>query len=246
LAKQTFILVGADKGGVGKTTLSRTIVEYFTALNLPLLAFDTETPHGALLRYHPSITTLVDIYSTIDQRKIFEPAQGSPPVILVDFRAGTFLQTLATLKKIGIIDRAEEGEFDILLMHLLAPSMVSLQEQTEVQPYRAACKHFVVQSFAGKSAFFQDKKDVVEHYIGDIPSEQRLQVPTLNQMAFEAVDLLGTTFYDFATGDDPDTKSPQHSLVLRGYTQSWLGTMWDEYDRIGLRDIVLNNFNLVS
>lgn len=246
MSKQTYILVGADKGGVGKTTLSRAIIEYFTALNLPIAAFDTETPQGALLRYHPQITKLVDIFSTIDQRHIFEPTNGAPPVTLVDFRAGTFLQTLATLKTIGILARAQESEFDIVLMHLLAPTMVSLQEQIEVRAYKDACRHFVVQSFAGKSAFFHDKKAVVDEYIGDMTEDQRLQVPTLNQMAFEAVDLLGATFFDFATSEDTNTKSPQHSVVLRGYTQSWLASIWDEFDRIGLRDIVLANFNRIS
>jgi hypothetical protein len=128
-------------------------------------------------------------------------------------------------------------------MHVLAPSIVSLQEQIEVNAYKASCRHFVVQSFAGKSAFFQDKKEIVDHYIGDISADQLLQVPTLNQMAFEAIDMLGTNFYDFATSETTDTASPQHSVVLRGYTQSWLATMWDEFDRIGLRDIVLSNFN---
>jgi hypothetical protein len=243
LAKQTYILVGADKGGVGKTTLSRTIIEYFTALNLPLTAFDTESPNGALIRYHSSVTHIVDVFSTIDQRRIFEPTLSAPPFVLVDFRAGSFLQTLSTLEQIGVLSRAESGEFEIVLMHLVAPTIVSLQEQIEVREFKKTCRHFVVQSFAGKSAFFEDRKDIVHDYIGDIPLEQRLQVPTLNQMAFEAVDVMGTTFFDFATSEDPNVNSPQHSLVLRGYTQSWLATIWDEFDRIGLRDIVLNNFN---
>ncbi len=31
MAKPAVILVGADKGGVGKTTVSRTLLDYFTA-----------------------------------------------------------------------------------------------------------------------------------------------------------------------------------------------------------------------
>ena len=44
MAKPVVIVVGADKGGVGKTTVSRTLLDYFSANNVPTRAFDTESP----------------------------------------------------------------------------------------------------------------------------------------------------------------------------------------------------------
>jgi hypothetical protein len=35
MAKPALILVGADKGGVGKTTVARTLLDYFTAHHAP-------------------------------------------------------------------------------------------------------------------------------------------------------------------------------------------------------------------
>ena len=46
--KPTLILVGADKGGVGKTTLSRALMDYFVRKNILTRAFDTENPRGTL------------------------------------------------------------------------------------------------------------------------------------------------------------------------------------------------------
>jgi len=40
MAKPAVILVGADKGGVGKTTVARTLLDYFTAHQVPTRAFD--------------------------------------------------------------------------------------------------------------------------------------------------------------------------------------------------------------
>ncbi|HYJ89410.1 MAG TPA: hypothetical protein VEW46_25335, partial [Pyrinomonadaceae bacterium] len=65
------ILVGADKGGVGKTTISRALLDYFVVHNIPTRAFDTEAPKGTLRRFHPDITKVVDISSTADQMKSF-------------------------------------------------------------------------------------------------------------------------------------------------------------------------------
>jgi hypothetical protein len=58
--KPAVIVVGADKGGVGKTTVSRTVLDYFSANNIPTRAFDTESPRGTLKRFHPTITEIVD------------------------------------------------------------------------------------------------------------------------------------------------------------------------------------------
>ena len=46
MAKPAVIIVGADKGGVGKTTVARTLLDYFTAHQIATRAFDTETPRG--------------------------------------------------------------------------------------------------------------------------------------------------------------------------------------------------------
>jgi MinD superfamily P-loop ATPase len=40
------VVVGADKGGVGKTTVARTVLDYFTAHHLPARAYDSEAPKG--------------------------------------------------------------------------------------------------------------------------------------------------------------------------------------------------------
>ena len=72
MAKPTVVVVGADKGGVGKTTVARTLLDYFTAHHVPTRAFDTESPKGTLKRFHPDITEIVDVTSVADQMRIFD------------------------------------------------------------------------------------------------------------------------------------------------------------------------------
>jgi len=66
------ILVGADKGGVGKTTLARTLLDYLAARNTPARAFDSEFPRGALKRFHPKMTEIIDLETAADQIKVIE------------------------------------------------------------------------------------------------------------------------------------------------------------------------------
>ncbi len=53
MARPAVILVRADKGGVGKTTVARTLLDYFAAHHTPVRALDTESPRGTLHRFHP-------------------------------------------------------------------------------------------------------------------------------------------------------------------------------------------------
>ncbi len=50
--KPVVLLIGADKGGVGKTTIARTVLDYLAANGTPARAFDTEFPRGTLKRFH--------------------------------------------------------------------------------------------------------------------------------------------------------------------------------------------------
>ena len=58
MAKPAVLIVGADKGGVGKTTVSRTLLDYFAAHQIPTRAFDTEAPKGTIKRFYPETTEI--------------------------------------------------------------------------------------------------------------------------------------------------------------------------------------------
>ena len=122
MAKPVVIVVGADKGGVGKTTVSRTLLDYFSANNVPTRAFDTESPRGTLKRFHPDITEIVDMTTTSDQMKIFDTLNAaSPSVTVIDVRAGLLSPALASLRDIGFLDAAKAGQITFAVFHIWAP-----------------------------------------------------------------------------------------------------------------------------
>ena len=43
--------IGGEKGGVGKSLVSRLVAQYLIDKELPVLGFDTDRSHGALLRF---------------------------------------------------------------------------------------------------------------------------------------------------------------------------------------------------
>jgi 2-phosphoglycerate kinase len=56
MTKPAVVLIGADKGGVGKTTVARTLLDFLAQHQIRTRAFDTEMPRGTLKRFHPDTT----------------------------------------------------------------------------------------------------------------------------------------------------------------------------------------------
>ncbi len=132
MAKPAVVLVGADKGGVGKTTVSRTLLDYFSAHNIPTRAFDTEYPRGTLKRFHPNTTDVVDVSAVSDQMRIFDTLNTSDAsVTIIDVRAGLLSPTLKALRDIGFLEAAKKGQISFTVFHILGPSIASLDEIAE-------------------------------------------------------------------------------------------------------------------
>jgi hypothetical protein len=155
MAKPVVIVVGADKGGVGKTTVSRTLLDYFSANNVPTRAFDTESPRGTLKRFHPDVTEIVDMTTTSDQMKIFDTLNAGTSVTVIDVRAGLLSPSLASLRDIGFLDAAKAGQITFAVFHILGPSIASLDEIAETANFMQGAKYYLVKNFINDTQFFQ-------------------------------------------------------------------------------------------
>src|SRR5215469_12569259 len=116
MAKPALILVGADKGGVGKTTVARTLLDYFAAHHVPTRAFDSETPKGTLKRFHPEVAEVVDATAVADQMRIIDTLSTTDSTVtIVDVRAGLLSPTLRSLRDIGFINAVKKGQMPFVV-----------------------------------------------------------------------------------------------------------------------------------
>ena len=76
----------------------------------------------------------------------------------------------------------------------------------------------------------------VQVVVGGIIPDQ--DVPKLNEMACEQVEVASTPFVSFVANKDGKGDAANYSFVLRGYVRHWLGNVWGEYDRVQLMDLV--------
>jgi hypothetical protein len=240
--KPTLILVGADKGGVGKTTISRSILDYLARKNVVSRAFDTENPRGTLHRFYPNITEVIDLNQVADQMKILDTLDtANVRLTLVDLKAGNLGRALNTFEKIGVLEAARAGHFDLGLIHVIGPAIASMDEIAEISKYIHGINYVVARNFINETSFFEWDPKTYKRYFARVKDQDEIDIPKLNEMAYEQVDLAGVTFKDFIENKAADGSQGNFSFVLRGYVRRWCYEIDQEYERLSLLQNLLSS-----
>lgn len=233
--KPTLILVGADKGGVGKTTTSRALLDFLGRKNILARAFDTENPRGTLKRFYPAITEVIDLHEVRDQMKVLDTLQSAAvKVTVVDLKAGNLSTALEIFDKIGVLEAARAGEFDLALFHVVGPSIASLDEMGEVAKYTKGISYIVCRNFINETSFFEWDEATYKKYFAGLSNAREIEMPKLNEMAYEQVDLAGVTFSDFIANKNAKGENASFSFVLRGYVKKWISDLNKEFEKLDL------------
>jgi MinD-like ATPase involved in chromosome partitioning or flagellar assembly len=202
----TVFIVGADKGGVGKTTVSRLLLDYFFANGIDFKAYDTEFPSGALQRFYPEHSEIVDLTRSMDQMRVFDN-MGAAQAIVLDIRAGLMSKTLQLLKEIGFFELAKQNKIRIVGLHVIGPSTQSLEELPAVAAALQGQRHVVVANHINDTEF-------------NVPAGA-LVISKLDEAANEAVDKTAKPYGDYEKG--------AYSFVLRGKVRHWMGEAFEQF-----------------
>lgn len=239
--KPTLILVGADKGGVGKTTTARALLDFLARRNVFARAFDTENPRGTLKRFYPGITEIIDLNNVAHQMKVLDTMDSAAvKVTIVDLKAGNLSSALDTFDKIGVLEAARAGQFNLGLFHVVGPAIASLDEMGEVAKYTKGMHYVVARNFINETNFFEWDEKTYKKYFAGLSNAREIEIPKLNEMAYEQVDLAGVTFSDFIDNKNARGEPGNFSFVLRGYVKKWVSDLDKEFEHLELIKSVLD------
>jgi hypothetical protein len=225
--KPSVILIGADKGGVGKTTVSRALSDYAQARHSGARLFDSEFPSGDLARFAPA--DIIDISKVRDQMRVFDDVTG---VTLVDIRAGQLSPVLRALDEAMLLDDVRAGALGLALVHVLGPTDRSIREIAETAAViGAGVKHYLVTNHINEGGFAEWKADSRFSAKLAMMESVTINVPHLTAEATDVVQRIGGSFASF-------TRDTSHSRMLRGLVRSWMDAVWREFDRVGLGELI--------
>ena len=113
---------------VGKTLISRLLVEFYVVKDRPVVAFDLADEGPQLTDYLPKVTTIADIGDIRGQMALFDRLIGEkeiPTVIDVSHRA--FKNFFAIVREISFFEEARRRSITPLILFIIDPSAVSTE-----------------------------------------------------------------------------------------------------------------------
>lgn len=228
-----FIAVGADKGGTGKTTVSRTVDDYLALNRIIRKVYDSEFPKGDLKRF-VSEAQVVNLLDVDDQMKTFDSVEG---VSLLDIKAGQMSTTIEALNKTGMLDYVRSGELRFAFLHVLGHSVASLDEiGAMVEALGSGSHYFPVKNLSDEYGFQEWENDPRFKEQLQVAAPVTITVPHLAARAATEVQLSGLSFDRFR--HTPVVNGKETSRMLRGYVDNWLKSVHKEFDRVGLGKLI--------
>lgn len=209
------ILVGADKGGVGKTMLARVMCDLLSKQQVAI--WDSEVPRGGLRRFYPD-AQLVDATTTPGQMRIFD-GMSSAPVTLVDVRAALLSPTLRAMGYAGLISDVAQRGARLAVVHVLGPTRASLDEIADTAGLLAdggeLCSHYLVKNHLTEGQFFEWDRETQEAYFTRLAPTAVLDIPHLDDHAAEVMEKAACPFAEFL-------RPGAQSHTLQGKVRRWL------------------------
>jgi hypothetical protein len=112
--------IGGEKGGVGKSVLSRLMSQYFIDHGVPFAAFDSDRSHSTLSRFYGDYVKPVaaETFESLD--RIVETAIEQPGRrVLVDLAAQTHEPLVKWMDESGVLDLADVSGISVQYWHVM-------------------------------------------------------------------------------------------------------------------------------
>jgi len=223
--------VGGEKGGVGKSVLSRVLAQYYIDRNIPFRAFDADLSHGALLRYYGDYTTAVDISDFESADQMAEIAVEQERDVIVDLAAQSSRNIDRWMEESGVLELADEVDIAVTFWHVMddRTDSVRLLEST-LDTYGSRPEYVLVRNHGcGKDFSLFNESDVKTK--AESLGAQLVDLPQLHAGAMRKIDRIGASLWAAANNRD-ESIGPTLGMLERQRVKVWLNKAYAELDRV--------------
>jgi hypothetical protein len=226
------VMTGSDKGGVGKTTIARALLDFLKENGVRPSVFDTEPDPGVLRRFYKTAKS-VDVGVVRGQMQVFDEVE-SAGFTFVDIKAGGLSKVLTAMRDAGLLKDVHAGKMRMIVVHVLGSTEASLREIAAAGAVLdEGGEHILVKNHATDGQFFEWDKETYNSFFK--PGQPVLDIPHLDGMACDAVDQKATSFSDFIADNS-------NSRMLRGIVRHWLGEVFQQFEAANLNKLGTGSF----
>jgi hypothetical protein len=219
-------LIGGEKGGVGKSVVSRLLAQYFIDRQIPFLGFDSDRSHGALVRFYSGYASpvLIDRYESLDA--IVESATENPDRrILVDLAAQTQEPLTQWMEESQLLEVAAELGLQIRFWHVMDAGHDSVELLKRLfDRYEGRLSYAIVlNQLRGDSFDILDTSGLLER--ARALNATVISIKRLRDAAMTRIDASSSSFW--AATQPEDKGGLRLGILERQRVKSWLKSSYE-------------------
>jgi len=227
-------LIGGEKGGVGKSLVSRLLAQHFIDENIPFLGFDTDRSHGTLMRFYTGYASpvVVDRYEALDaiiEAAIEQPARR----VLVDLAAQTHEPLVKWMEESGVLDVADVSGVALHYWHVMDSGKDSVDLLHRLLDRFGPRLHYVLV----RNQLRGDDFSLLERS-GELTRAQSMgarviDIRRLHETVAQKIDATNSSFWLARNGNARDG-GPALGLMERQRLKLWLGHVQGQFAGLAL------------
>ena len=188
--------IGGEKGGVGKSVVSRLLAQYHIDHDKPFVGFDTDRSHSSFMRFYAGYAhpTIVDSYESLDA--IANAVEQNPNQnVIVDLAAQTFAPVARWITDSSFFEAFSDMNITVNFWHVMDDGKDSVDLLGRLfDTYGTSPKYTVVLNH-GRGADFSTFKRSPEYQRAKDYGAAIVELPRLHDGSMRKIDMQNTSFW---------------------------------------------------
>jgi len=228
--------IGGEKGGVGKSVLSRLLAQYFIDRGRPFTGFDTDRSHTSFTRFYADYASpvIVDRYEGLDKiASRFEevPVIGQQESVIVDLAAQTALPLARWIKDSDLLPLLGEMGVTVNFWHLAdaGKDSVDLLERL-LNTYGPGPNYIVVKNL-GRGSDFSELEQSAALKKALALGARVVTLAQLHETSMRKIDRQNASFWSAINNR---TEGETLGMLERQRVKTWLKNSYEMLDGLPL------------
>ena len=218
--------VGGEKGGVGKSVLSRVLAQYCIDRQKPFIGFDTDRSHSTLLRFYGQFAskTVIEDYASLDA--IAEAISEEPErEVIVDLAAQTMPPLQRWIDESGVLELLKELAIPVRFWHVMDDGKDSLGLLGKLFATFGRNMNYVVVLNHGRGADFAGFHASAEKKLAEEHGAVIIELRRLHEASMHKIDAHDSSFWSATNARGTPAAL---GLLERQRVKMWLNRTYED------------------
>lgn len=196
----TIHFVGGEKGGVGKSVVSRLMSQYCLERNYPFVGLDADQSHATLTRFYADFTRPLnlDVFESTDS--IMELALEQDQQVIIDLPAQSERFLDRWIEENGVLEMCAEMNIPVVYWYVVDDGIDSANLIDNFMAKYQQHLQLVVVKNEGRGSNFSAVDRVLEkHGTNSGPTQRQCLLPGLHKETMRKIDNLSFSFWGLRT-----------------------------------------------